>query len=294
MPIFSRLKPRLGYLSREATVLVTIGDRQPSRRSQRRKTRGIDRPIHDGAGVNADGADVNADGADVNAPDVIGRSPLLFSRLKPRLGYLSREATVLVTIGDRQPSRRSQRRKTRGIDRQIYPLAPFPLDSPLPWHAPCPHDPQARPDQDRLTDVLIDSACPDDLPAIVSLLERGGLPRAGIERHVGTAVVARDGTQVVGCAAVELYGTAGLLRSVAIDPDARGQGLGLRLTDAALALARTRGARTVYLLTETATEFFPRFGFRPIPRDQVAPAVRQSVEFRGACPDTAQAMMAEL
>ena len=150
------------------------------------------------------------------------------------------------------------------------------------------------PDQDGFTHVLIEPAHADDLPAIVSLLERGRLPRAGIEHHVDTAVVARDGARVVGCAAVELYDTAGLLRSVAVDPDARGQGLGLRLTDAALALARARGARTVYLLTETAAEFFPRFGFRPIPRDLVAPAVRQSIEFTSACPAAAEAMMADL
>ncbi len=145
-----------------------------------------------------------------------------------------------------------------------------------------------------MTEVLIEPARPDDLPAIVSLLERGRLPRAEIERHLGAVVVARDGAQVVGCAAVELYDTAGLLRSVAVHPDVRGQGLGVRMTEAALALARARGARTIYLLTETAAQFFPRFGFRSIPRDHVAPAVRQSVEFTTACPDTAQAMMAEL
>lgn len=142
--------------------------------------------------------------------------------------------------------------------------------------------------------VAIEPARPADLPAIVSLLERGHLPLAGIEQHVDAAVVARDGSRIVGCAAVELYDDAGLLRSVAVDPSSRGQGLGIRLTEAALALGRERGARTMYLLTETAAEFFPRFGFRAIARDQVAPAVRQSVEFSGACPDTAQAMMAEL
>jgi amino-acid N-acetyltransferase len=142
--------------------------------------------------------------------------------------------------------------------------------------------------------VAIEPARPADLPAIVSLLERGHLPRADIERHVDAAVVAREGARIVGCAAVELYDDAGLLRSVAVDPSSRGQGLGIRLTDAALALARDRGARTMYLLTETAAEFFPRFGFRAIPRNEVAAAVRQSVEFTGACPDTAQAMMAEL
>lgn len=145
-----------------------------------------------------------------------------------------------------------------------------------------------------MTDVAIEPARPDDLPAILALLDRGRLPRASIEQHIGAAVVARDGARVVGCAAVELYDTAGLLRSVAVDPDLHGHGLGVRLTDAALALARARGARTVYLLTETAAAFFPRFGFRPIPRDQVAPTVRRSIEFTSACPATAQAMMADL
>ena len=142
--------------------------------------------------------------------------------------------------------------------------------------------------------MTIEPAQSGDLPAILSLLERGGLPAAGLDQHLEAAVVAREGTRVLGCAAIELYGQAGLLRSVAVDPAARGLGLGIRLTEAALALARGRGVRTVYLLTETAAQFFPRFGFRPIPREQVAPAVRRSVEFTEACAVTAQAMVAEL
>ena len=108
------------------------------------------------------------------------------------------------------------------------------------------------------------------------------------------AIVARDGAQVVGCAAVERYGASGLLRSVAVDGPRRGTGLGRRLTDAALAHARAHGVRTVYLLTETAAGFFPRFGFHPIARDMVDPAVRASVEFTSACSDTALAMAKEL
>lgn len=106
--------------------------------------------------------------------------------------------------------------------------------------------------------------------------------------------MAREGARVTGCAAVERYGTAGLLRSVAVDQERRGAGLGIRLTTAALELARARGVRTLYLLTETAAGFFPRFGFQPIARADVAPAVRASVEFTSACPDTALAMVKEL
>jgi amino-acid N-acetyltransferase len=143
-------------------------------------------------------------------------------------------------------------------------------------------------------EVRIEPAHADDLPAIESLLEDSGLPRAEIERHLGAAVVARAGPHLVGSAAVELYGPAGLLRSVAVASERRGQGLGRRLTDAALELARRRGVRHLYLLTETAGEFFPRFGFRTIPRTAVAPAVQQSIEFTRACPESALAMVTEL
>jgi len=137
-------------------------------------------------------------------------------------------------------------------------------------------------------------AHPADLPSVLGLLERSGLPIAGIAQHLETTVVVRDGTRLVGCAAIEPYGTAGLLRSVAVDPDRRGQGLGTTLTDAALALARRRGIRTLYLLTETAVPFFSRFGFAVVPRTAVDPAVQQSVEFTIACPASAVVMVREL
>jgi len=138
------------------------------------------------------------------------------------------------------------------------------------------------------------TATPSDLPDIVSLLKAAALPVAGIERHVETALVARDARQLLGCAAVEVYGQAGLLRSVAVDPEHRGEGWGERLTTAALELARKRGVRDIYLLTTTASHFFPRFGFTAIPRAELDPALEQSEELRGACPASALAMHASL
>jgi len=93
---------------------------------------------------------------------------------------------------------------------------------------------------------------------------------------------------------VEVYGQAGLLRSVAVDAKRRGKGLGERLTKAALELARNRGVRDIYLLTTTAGNFFPRFGFTAIPRAELDPALNQSEELRGACPASALAMRAAL
>lgn len=133
-----------------------------------------------------------------------------------------------------------------------------------------------------------------DLPGVISLLERSRLPTDGIAEHVASTLVARDGGRIVGSAAVESYGRVGLLRSVAVDEALRGRGLGVRLTEAALALARARHLERVYLLTETAGEFFPRFGFRPISRAEVDPAALRSVEFTTVCPASALVMALEL
>ena len=106
--------------------------------------------------------------------------------------------------------------------------------------------------------------------------------------------MAQRSARIVGCAALEVFGRAGLLRSVTVDEAQRGQGLGHQLTQAALDLARTRGVASVYLLTTTAASFFPRFGFREVARADVDGAVKGSVEFTTACPASAVAMRVDL
>ena len=82
-------------------------------------------------------------------------------------------------------------------------------------------------------------------------------------------VVARLNGRVVGAAGLERYADGALLRSVVVDASAQGHGLGQRLTEAALALARDLCMPSVFLLTTTADGFFPRFGFERIGREDV-------------------------
>jgi len=140
----------------------------------------------------------------------------------------------------------------------------------------------------------IDAAKTSDLPELLALVKASSLPVAGIEQHLDKALVARDKGTLIGCAAVEIYGSVGLLRSVAVAAGRRGEGLGQRLTKAALELARKRGVRNIYLLTTTASHFFPRFGFTAIPRSELDQALAQSEELRGACPASALAMRTSL
>jgi len=133
------------------------------------------------------------------------------------------------------------------------------------------------------------------LAGALALLRECQLPEEGLAEHIGTTLVAVQDEAVIGSAALEKYGDSALLRSVAVSTSHRGMGLGRRLVEAALRLARERGVRRVYLLTQTAEAFFARFFvFRPTTRDAVDTAVRQSVEFTGVCPCSACVMVLEI
>jgi len=131
-----------------------------------------------------------------------------------------------------------------------------------------------------------------DWPQIAGLLTAADLPLDGADDHLDDFYVVTGEHTLVGVAGLEVYGDAALLRSVVVA--ARGQGLGQRLVRHVLDAARARGIRQVVLLTTTAADFFPRFGFRRIARAAAPTAVQESQEFQGACPDTAVVMIADL
>lgn len=142
--------------------------------------------------------------------------------------------------------------------------------------------------------VTIEPANVTDLPSILALLDQNDLPEDDLIDHLETSLVARVDGNVIGNIALEVYGDAALLRSAVVDQVMRWQGVGHRLIETVLALAQQNGVTHVYLLTETASEFFPRFGFRAVNRSEIPAAVKQSVEFTSICPDSALAMMVKL
>ena len=134
----------------------------------------------------------------------------------------------------------------------------------------------------------------EDHAAVVRLLDAARLPVAGLTPTLADFFVAELDGLIVGVIGLERYGDDALLRSAVVDPSARGSGIGVALVERVLEHARERGVHTIYLLTTTAEEYFPRFGFLRIGRDTVSEAVKASVEFREACPASAAAMRREL
>jgi N-acetylglutamate synthase-like GNAT family acetyltransferase len=137
-------------------------------------------------------------------------------------------------------------------------------------------------------DINIRAASVDDLPEMLDLLARHGLPTIGVSHNVTQTLVAELDGQVIGCASLEPHGRSVLLRSVAVSEGLRRTGIGTALVEGVL--ARWSARRNVYLLTDTAPAFFERLGFREIARDKLPTAIRASDEYTKACAATACAM----
>ena len=130
-----------------------------------------------------------------------------------------------------------------------------------------------------------------DLEPLAELLIAAALPLDGLRESFGAnyAVLTVEGS-VAGAAGIELYGDYALLRSVVVDSTVRGTGWGEQLVRNRLAWAQENGAKAALLLTTTAESYFHRLGFQKIRRELVPLEIRESVEFRSACPQSAAVM----
>ncbi len=136
---------------------------------------------------------------------------------------------------------------------------------------------------------------PADLDDVHALLRRVGLSVEGVtQRIMADFLIAREDGRLVAVAALEDHGTAGLLRSVAAAPERQNWGLARYLTNALVERARSRGHPAVYLLTNDAELYFKRYGFRPISREEVRPAVLASGQFQGESCASSTVMVLDL
>ncbi len=123
-------------------------------------------------------------------------------------------------------------------------------------------------------------ARPEDIAEIEKLLTAEWLPPFQIAEFLEMFwVLDSDGT-VVGAAGLEVYGPAGVIRSVVVHPAVRGQGLGDVLSRTAIAEANKRGVERLYLFTGDKAPFWQRFGFERCALQDWEPAVRESWQWQ--------------
>ena len=124
-----------------------------------------------------------------------------------------------------------------------------------------------------------------ELNEIIPLLAECGLPVSDISSSqppVFFGVRFESGLSAV--VGLEIFGSVGLLRSLAVGPAYRGRGLGGELVAFAERHAAGCGIKVLFLLTTTASDFFAHLGFVPADRSSAPPAIQATSQFSGLCP----------
>lgn len=135
-------------------------------------------------------------------------------------------------------------------------------------------------------------AGPEDLGAIKTLLAICLLPTQELRSGSLRFFVAESERGIIGVAGVDDCGNGiAFLRSVAVMPGYRKQQIGRRLVSRVIVDAEELGIGELYLLTESAADYFQGFGFSGVSRDSAPPELRNAPLYGRLCTGSARLLL---
>jgi len=129
---------------------------------------------------------------------------------------------------------------------------------------------------------------------IINLLRTNNLPSEDLPDALNEFYAALDEGKLIGLVGMERYSRFGLLRSMVVRPNYRNRQIAAKLVQLLEQAAAGSGITTMYLLTQTAENYFSKRGYQVITRDTVPQALFQSSEFSHVCPVSATVMKKDL
>jgi len=129
---------------------------------------------------------------------------------------------------------------------------------------------------------------------IINLLRTNNLPSEDLPDALNEFYAALDEGKLIGLVGMERYSRFGLLRSMVVHPNYRNRQIAAKLVQLLEQAAAGSGITTMYLLTQTAENYFSKRGYQVITRDTVPQALFQSSEFSHVCPESATVMKKDL
>jgi len=129
-----------------------------------------------------------------------------------------------------------------------------------------------------------------DLLQIASLLKRSGLASSDYPEHLDDFVVVTVLDKIIGTGGLEIYGDVALVRSIAVLDEYRGRDIGGVIYRELQAKAVYKRVKALYLLTETAADYFKARHFSVIDRDLAPQKIQQTKQFSSLCPASATVM----
>jgi amino-acid N-acetyltransferase len=150
-----------------------------------------------------------------------------------------------------------------------------------------------------VTSANIRRAQAKDWPAIERLLQDAGLPVDDLDAgSLDDFLVALDTVatppSVHGTIGLQAFGSAGLLRSLLVEPGSRAAGIGRQLVGALEKQAQAAGLTELWLLTLDAEVFFWKLDYRIVERGKAPASIQGTREFTSLCPGSAHLMYKQL
>jgi amino-acid N-acetyltransferase len=131
----------------------------------------------------------------------------------------------------------------------------------------------------------------DEFYSTFDLLKTSKLDSSDLNQPNIRLFCLKENDKLIGVGGLEVIGSVALLRSVAVDTACQKQGLGALLVSHIEKAAKELGLSALYLLTNTAADFFKAQNYQVIHRDNFAEPLKQTAQFSGLCPISTICMM---
>lgn len=125
---------------------------------------------------------------------------------------------------------------------------------------------------------------------MANLLNESGLKTDDVTAQT-VFFAAHRNTELLGVIAFELYADIGFLRSLAVKASHRSEGVAYALVKHLEQCVYQKNVNQLYLLTDTAAQFFERLGYVRLQRELAPLAVQNTAQFRSLCPASAVLML---
>lgn len=145
-----------------------------------------------------------------------------------------------------------------------------------------------------LTSANAVSLTAKDISQVTGLLRQCGLPFADCHEHISHFIGVFNEGCLIATGGIEVLGSSGLLRSVAVAAAWRGNGVGDMVVRQLHDQAAQMRIKRLYLLTETAETYFHALGYQALSRKNLPLDITHTQQFVSLCPASAQAMVVDL
>lgn len=133
-----------------------------------------------------------------------------------------------------------------------------------------------------------------DFQRIRKLLESCGLPSLDVDGRKQKMFIAESDGRLVAVGGIEKYGDVALVRSIAVAPEYRKNGMASNIYHLIEEYAHDSEVVALYLMTESAGGFFQKHGFKEQERKRVPGLIKQTDQYSRLCPSSATVMFKAL